>query len=258
MISHDQPQKSYLNDFMQNVKLFSDESNKDLTPLMPSNSRHHHNHAKSLSNKRMSFNENSIDADDIDMAVSLAFPQDLDNMKDDIWRRTLSSDCDRLEVWEKQPEANKTPSIVWPSTSTRHHYYGGDDIWSNLSSGTNIFFPSTPASTSVKQLPVDSKNAQQKLGNRKKSGSSKLLMTPSASSIEIDEDFNNHIKKRLSLSALRNSLCRQKGLENLNNGQVAQARASGARGTDDEFLQVLFFHDFKFVSEFKLVYTTSS
>lgn len=196
----------------------------------------------------MSFNdnaENSIDAEDLDLALSLAFPSDMDNMKkytDDIWRKTLSSDCDpSIPVWEKQPEVNKTPAIVWPSTSThglfgapKNHYYG-DDIWSNMS-GENIFFPtsaptpSTSSSTRRLPLPTDVKH-------RKKIPGSKTQAAPSTSAVDIDDEFNN-MKKRLSLSSLRTSLCRQKAVENLNNGNAAHACSSSALDDDDDFLEV--------------------
>ena len=240
-----QPYRKHLNDFMQNVKLLNKDSNNDLNmiPSTSSNKRHQ----RSLSYKQMSFNdknENSIDADDVELALSLAFPNDMDNMKkytDDIWRKTLSSDCDpSIQVWDKQSEANKTPAIVWPSTSShglfnapKNHYYG-DDIWSNVPGG-NIFFPTSAPSTStltnVKKPSVDVKH-------RKKIPGNKTLMVPSTSSIDIDDDFN-HMKKRLSLSSLRTSLCRQRALENLNNGNAAHAFSTEI-DADDDFLEVDF------------------
>lgn len=240
-----QPYRKHLNDFMQNVKLLNNDANNDLNmiPSTSSNKRHQ----RSLNYKQMSFNdknENSIDADDVELALSLAFPNDMDNMKkytDDIWRKTLSSDCDpSIQVWDKQSEANKTPAIVWPSTSShglfgapKNHYYG-EDIWSNIPGG-NIFFPtsapSTTTLTNVKKSSVDVKH-------RKKIPGNKTLMVPSTSSIDIDDDFN-HMKKRLSLSSLRTSLCRQRALENLNNGNAAHA-CSTEIDADDDFLEVDF------------------
>lgn len=220
---------------MQNVKLLNNDPNNDLN-MVPSTSSHMNKHQRSLSHKRMfnDNNENSIDADEMDLALSLAFPNDMENMKkykDDVWRKTLLSDCDpSIQVWEKQPEVNKTPAIVWPSSSShgmfgapKNNYYN-DDIWTM--SGGNIFFPTsapTPSS-SIKRMPVDTKN-------RKK------VPTILPPSVEIDDDFN-HMKKRLSLTSLRTSLCRQKALENLNNGN-ANADSSSALDTDDEFLQVV-------------------
>lgn len=248
-----QPYKKHLNDFMHNVKLLNNEANNDLN-MIPSTSSHNANkrHQRSLSHKRISLQdnaENSIDADDLDLALSLAFPSDMDNMKkytDDIWRKTLSSDCDSsIPVWEKQPEVNKTPAIVWPSTSThglfsapKNHYYG-DDIWSM--SGGNIFFPtSAPApstSSSTRRLPLPND-----VKHRKKVPGSKVA--PSPSFVDIDDEFN-HMKKRLSLSSLRTSLCRQKAVENLNNGNAAHA-SSSALDADDDFLEVLILFSFVF------------
>lgn len=238
---------------MQNVKLLNNDANSNLNPSTSSHSSKRH--PRSLSSKRISFsskNENSIDADDMDLALSLAFPNDMENMKkykDDIWRKTLSSDCDpSIQVWEKQPEANKTPAIVWPSTSShglftapKNQFYG-EDVWSNVPGG-NFFFPTSAPSSSVssniKRMSLDVKN-------RKKNPSNKTLMVPSTSSVEIDDDFN-HMKKRLSLSSLRTSLCRQKALENLNNGNAAQASSSTALDADDDFLEVDYNFDFYFI-----------
>lgn len=237
---------------MQNVKLLNSDANNDLNLIPSTSSQMNKRHQRSLSHKRMAFNdknENSIDAEDMDLALSLAFPNDMENMKkykDDIWRKTLSSDCDpSIQVWEKQPEANKTPAIVWPSTSShglfsspKNQFYG-EDVWSNVPGG-NFFFPTSAPSTSVtsniKRMSLDAKN-------RKKMASSKALMVPSTSSVEIDDDFN-HMKKRLSLSSLRTSLCRQKALENLNNGNAAQASSSSVLDAGDDFLEV----DFYFIS----------
>lgn len=172
----------------------------------------------------------------MDLALSLAFPNDMENMKkytDDIWRKTLSSDCDSsIQVWEKQPEVNKTPAIVWPSTSThglfstpKNHFYT-DDIWANMSGG-NIFFPTSAASALPQSMPKRATNENQR--NRVAS------MAPSTSSIvDIDDD---HMKKRLSLSSLRTSLCRQKGFENLNNESTEACKGSTI-DPDDDFLQV--------------------
>lgn len=247
-----QPYKKHLNDFMQNVKLLNNDANNDLN-MIPSTSLHNLNrHQRSLSHKRMTYNdnnENSIDADDMDLALSLAFPNDMENMKkytDDIWRKTLSSDCDpSIQVWEKQPEVNKTPAIVWPSTSShglfnapKNHFYT-EDIWSNLSGG-NIFFPTSSSYASSLQAPSTS-TSNPKRSTIEQKHRKKVPQTATTSTMEIDEDFNN-MKKRLSLSSLRTSLCRQKALENLNNGN-AQASNASALDADDDFLQVVFKFD---------------
>lgn len=238
---------------MHNVKLLNNDANNDLNMIPSTSSSHNMNrrHQRSLNHKRMSFNgknENSIDADDMDLALSLAFPNDMDNMKkytDQIWRKTLSSDCDPSihTPWEKQPEVNKTPAIVWPSTSfsaPKNHFYG-EDFWS----GGNIFFPTSapiPAvgSSNPKRLSIDAKQRKKVPGNKQ-------------TSVEIDDDFNHSLKKRLSLSSLRTSLCRQKAVENLNNGNAAQATSSNAID-DDEFLQVfVFFLLFYFLFLWKMI-----
>lgn len=243
---------------------------------------------KPLSHKSMSFqdkNENSIDAD-VDMAMVMAFPgsmsHGIDGMKeytDNIWKKTLSTDCDRLEVWEKQPEVSKaTPSIVWPATSTQglqfhspQTRYYNDDIWSNIT-GSNVFFPTTAPSTTsgatstIKRLPVDSngrkyheehQNRQQKFQGRKKitGGLAKyptMSSSAAATAAEIEIEEYNHIKKRLSLSALRNTLCRQKAVENLNKNGHGLAVGSET----DEFLQVfiLLCHDLHHSIIFLMLY----
>lgn len=228
-----QPYRKHLNDFMQNVKQdVLNDANNDLNMIPSSSSSRRHQ--KSLSHNRMSFNdknENSIDAEDLDLALSMAFPNDMDNMKkytDDIWRKTLSSDCDS--------DSNKTPSIVWPSSQGLFgapRPYCSDDIWSNVPGG-NIFFPTSAPSTSalsnVKKISTDVKH-------RKKSPGNKSVIVPSTSSIDFDDDFNN-MKKRLSLSSLRTSLCRQRAVENLNNGNAPLAFSSSPLDPDDDFLEV--------------------
>lgn len=235
-----QTYRKHLNDFMQNVKLLNNDVNNDMIPSTSSNKRHQ----RSTSHKRMSFNdnnENSIDAD-IDLAL---FPSDMDNMKkytDDIWRKTLSSDCDpSSQVWEKQRETNKTPAIVWPSTSShglfgapKNHFFS-EDIWSNVPGG-NIFFPASAPSISALS---NAKKLSEDVKHRKKNPGNKSLMVPATSSLDIDDDFN-HMKKRLSLSSLRTSLCRQRAVENLNNGNAAHAFSSSALDADNDFLEVDF------------------
>lgn len=239
-----QPYKKRLNDFLLNVKLSNNDVNNDQN-MMPSTSSGSSRSYRSRSNKALSYNdnnENSIDADEIDLALSLAFPNDMENMKkytDDIWRKTLSSDCDSsIPVWSKQPEVNKTPAIGWPSTSTHglyspsnNHFYV-EDICSSMSGG-NIFFPTSAPTTSTASTTKKSSTEQK---HKKKVPGNQVSST---SSIDIDEDFN-HIKKRLSLSNLRNSLCRQKAVENLNNNSAPQPQASSSNAldSDEDFLQV--------------------
>jgi len=238
---------------IHNVKLL----NSDEKSYMPSTSIQnvYKRNPRTIRHKRFSLNENSIDADNID--VSFPFPHDFDNMKkytDDIWQKTVSSDCDdqSIQVWEKQPEASK-PTMAWSTSSSslyvpppRNSFYD-DDIWSNMSGG-NIFFPASGPSTSTKRLPTaDSKN------RTKKTFGLKTQNAPSTSTaIDSDDDL---IKKRLSLSSLRNSLCRQKALENLNNGNVAQSSAFPSDSSDD-FLQVIisFLIFFNFQSSTCLIY----
>lgn len=239
-----QPYRKHLNDFMQNVKLLNNDTNNDLNmiPSTSSNKRHQ----RSVSHKRMPFidkNENSIENSiDADLAMVMAFPNDMKKYTDDIWRKTISSDCDpSIQVWEKQMESKKTPTIVWPSSSShgmfgapKNHIYG-EDIWSNVSGG-NIFFPTSAPSTSVMS---NVKKSSSDVKHRKKLPGNKSLMVPSTSSIDFDDDFH-HMKKRLSLSSLRTSLCRQRAVENLNNGNVANACSSNALDADDDFLEVDF------------------
>lgn len=221
--------KARSNDFKQHGQ------DDEMTPSTSSSLMPSRRSQRPSSQKRLLMNENSIDADEMDLALTLAFPSNMGNMKkytDEIWRETLSSDCDSpsISIWEKQPET-QTPAIVWPSTSThglcsppKNHFYG-EDIWPNVMAG-NIFFPtSAPSSSSINKPSAEVKH-------RKKTSNVK----PSTS--DFDEDFNN-MKKRLSLSSLRTSLCRQRAVENLNNGNAANASSSRTNASDDDFLQVL-------------------
>ncbi|KAL7041942.1 hypothetical protein ACKWTF_000966 [Chironomus riparius] len=231
--------QKHLNDLIHNVKLLNSDEKSYQMPSTSIQNVYKRN-PRTIRHKRFSLNENSIDADNID--VSFPFPHDFDNMKkytDDIWQKTVSSDCgdQSIQVWEKQPEASK-PTMAWSTSSSslyvpppRNSFYD-DEIWSNMSGG-NIFFPASgPSTSSTKRLSTttDSKN------RTKKTFGLKSQNAPSTSTaIDSDDDL---IKKRLSLSSLRNSLCRQKALENLNNGNVAQSSAFPSDSSDD-FLQAL-------------------
>lgn len=202
---------------------------------------------RTLRHKRFSLNENSIDADNID--ISFPFPHDFDNMKkytDDIWQKTVSSDCgdqSSIQVWEKQPDASK-PTMAWSESSTSSLYvpprraFYDDDFWSDISGG-NIFFPastsagpstSSNSGSSTKRLSTTDQNKNRS----KKNFGIKTSQNVPSTSIDSDDDL---IKKRLSLSSLRNSLCRQKALENLNNN--AAQSSTFQTDSNDDFLQVV-------------------
>lgn len=209
-----------------------------------SSSSHSKRNPRIISNhqKRFSLNENNIDVDNID--VSFAFPHDFDKYSDDIWRKTVSNDCDQsIPVWEKQPEPMTN---VWGASGgfyepPRNTHFYDNDIFS---SGGNFFFPTPGASTSSGRRLT---TADPKPSNRRKQYGSKFPTTNTPSvALDSDDEFQT-IKKRLSLSSLRTSLCRQKALENLNNENQGGAAASssnngatsGISGSNDDFLQVL-------------------
>lgn len=191
--------------------------------------------------KRFSLNENSIDGDNID--VSFAFPHDFDKYSDDIWRKTVSSDCDQsaIPVWEKQPE----PS--WGAASSGFYEPSGrsarlfDDDHELFSTG-NFFFPTSGASSSSvigngRRLPTGDKSHS----NRRKHHGNRISSVASTA-LDSDDEFQT-IKKRLSLSSLRNSLCRP--CENLNNENQGATGSSVnpnvPSGSNDDFLQVIIF-----------------
>lgn len=233
MLKNDNQRRSYGSNF-PSTSIASSSSQSKRNPRIINN---HH--------KRFSLNENSIDADNID--VSFAFPHDFDKYSDDIWRKTVSSDCDQsIPVWEKQPEpmtnmwgASSSSGFYEPPRNT--HFYDNDIF----SSGGNFFFPTSgesSKSTNSRRLTT----ADPKPSGRKKQYGSRVPTTSSAAH-ESDDEFQT-IKKRLSLSSLRTSLCRQKALENLNNNinnnsEAAAASSSGngeisISGSNDDFLQV--------------------
>ena len=217
--------------------------NEELNVILSTSSR---------SNPRSSSQtEKSIDDDEID----LDFPNDTSNLTmkkytDDIWRKTLSSDCEpSIQAWDKQLNFNETCSMKPFSSSNAvgisnnylqrslsNEFCGNDvDLWS----GGNIFFPTIRQSSSVhKNTSIDSKYL-------KTIPSTKSSLEPST---VLADDFNddyNCMKKRLSLSSLRTSLCRQKAVENLNNGNFIGASRSKAN-EDANIVQVIFlFHILK-------------
>lgn len=240
-----QPFKKHLKDFIQEVKLLS-KDNSD-TKALPSTSsgtytKPSSHSRRSLKNKKLSLNENnenSIDADDsLDLELALNFPKDMEKYTDDIWRKTLS-DCDPSihTPWEKQPEVNKTPSIVWPSTSSDEMYSPmRSQFFPDFWSGGNIFFPtSTAPSTSSSTAAATARNSSvSDLKHQRKVPIGKSSTATTTGTVD-DDDFNS-IKKRLSLSSLRSSLCRQKGNESMN---IARTSASDDDDDDVDFLQVL-------------------
>jgi hypothetical protein len=144
------------------------------------------------------------------------------------------------------------PSIVWPSTS-RSDLFGSksqakpsrgqnEDIWSNIignNVNVNVFFP-TPSTSRLSPLCLPKKSSLDQVRPRKmlddqhhhhRSKKTKpLYVCPN----DFDE-FDSISKKRLSLSALRNSLCRQQAVENLNND-----RKNNDKEIDDNLIQVCF------------------
>lgn len=225
--------RSYSNNFPSTSAASTSHQNRRNNPRISNN---HH--------KRFSLNENSIDADNMD--VSFAFPHDFDKYSDDIWRKTVSSDCDQsIQVWEKQPE----PMASWGAASSRFYEPTArsarlfdDDIFST---GGNYFFPTSGtsgASTSSSARRLTTADSKPSNRSRKNHGTKIPSMS---NALDSDDEFQT-IKKRLSLSSLRNSLCRQKALENLNNENNQGASSSSANnpttsvisGSNDDFLQV--------------------
>jgi hypothetical protein len=130
----------------------------------------------------------------------------------------------------------------------RNSHFFDNDIFS---SGGNIFFPTSGgASSGISRRLADSKPSNR----RKQYGSRVPIPNTSSTALDSDDEFQT-IKKRLSLSSLRTSLCRQKALENLNNNNSnnnengaaasstsgANGASSGISGSNDDFLQVFIF-----------------
>lgn len=253
--------QKHLNDLIHNVKLLNNDERRSYGSNFPSTSTASSSHSKrnpriiSNHHKRFSLNENSIDADNID--VSFAFPHDFDKnlsrYSDDIWRKTVSSDCDQsIPVWEKQPEPMTN---VWGASSNfyeppRNTHFFDNDIFS---SGGNFFFPTSGASTSNGRRLT---TADPKPSSRRKQYGNRVPSTnTSSTTLDSDDEFQT-IKKRLSLSSLRTSLCRQKekALENLNNenqggaSSSSNGASSAISGSNDDFLQVFIISLFIFLS----------
>jgi hypothetical protein len=221
--------------------------------------------------KRFSLNENSIDSDNID--VSFAFPHDFDKYSDDIWRKTVSSECDQsIAVWEKQPESMASwgaiggSGIYEPAPRNSSLYLENDrDIFST---GENFFYPTSGASSSwgasSSGRKLTTNDSTTRGSSRRKHHGNKVNST----SVDSDDEFQT-IKKRLSLSSLRNSLCRQRALENLNNNNNDNQNQSGANennnatvsvnagSSNDDFLQVFIIFSFSFHFRFKVEITAT-
>lgn len=212
--------------------------------------------------------ENSIDND-------ISTFNDIDRMKeytDNIWKRTLATSSGN-PVWHSSELSHQAPSIVWPSNSTssifntpksskpplRQSGYN-ENLWKNVV-GTNVFFPTSPTSgmpgttsglpmsTGVRRYSGDSPKKgndehyyRQKLQNRKKYGRSQSGDKASNSTnSDLDTESYNNCKTQLSLNALRNKLFRQKGVENLNNDEMARlAGNEQPDGQGEDFIQVCF------------------
>lgn len=234
-----------MKDFIQEVKLLSKDSGDLALPstssgtyTKPSTQSHMRRSLKSAKQPLHDNHENSIDADDsLDLELALNFPKELEKYTDDIWRKTLS-DCDPSihTPWEKQPEVNKTPSIVWPSSSSADEMYNPmrsqffPDFWTT---GGNIFFPTPNAGASTSSSTSAAVRNSSDLRNQRK-----VPIGGKSTANSADEDDFSNIKKRLSLSSLRSSLCRQQkgGNESVN---IARTSTSDDDDDDVDLLQVL-------------------
>lgn len=227
--------------------MLSKDTNSDTIAQQPSTSSgtyskpSSHSRQRLVKNKKLSLtekNENSIDADDnLDLELALNFPKDMEKYTDDIWRKTLS-DCDPSihTPWEKQPEINKTPSIIWPSTSSDEYNPMRSQFFPDFWSGGNIFFPTNVAAgpSTATVSSGNARNANSSVSDLKHQRKVPISKSTTTTATVDDDDFNS-IKKRLSLSSLRSSLCRQKGNESMN---IAQVNTSDD-DDDVDFLQVL-------------------
>lgn len=186
----------------------------------------------------------------------------------ELWNQSI----DLLEnpLFESSKESRKPmPSIVWPSTSSanlfgsqkqsqkptssvRHDRSQNEDIWSNIignNVNVNVFFP-TPSTSRLSPLMLPKKSSldirpspkktsiddrDQHHHHRNQQNRNKKTKPLYVCPNDFD-DFDSISKKRLSLSALRNSLCRQKAIENLNN----ENRQNNSSEIDDNIIQVGF------------------
>lgn len=210
--------------------------------------------------------ENNIDNEGVnaldDLTSGIGSTDGYGNMKkytDDLWNRTLSTDAnDYLEG------ARAMPSIVWPSTSssclfnspsknhskpsTSRQQAQNDDIWSNICNNVNVFFPAAstgPANQqSPRKLTMDNNRPRRSTDVDLLHHHHRMLKNPNRKKIKQNsnvsefDDFDN-ISKRLSLNALRNTLCRQKAVENLNNNSNDN-RLNKTTEIDDYLMQVCF------------------
>jgi hypothetical protein len=208
---------------------------------------------KSKHFKRFSLNENSIDADSStnNDHISITFPNYFDNLKKftdkSSWQKAIHNDCNQsvplassssssssFPVWQKQPETSKpSTSMEWSTfyRPPRSNSFYDDNIWaSNILEGENFFYPTSGSTSNVNNIQFAPSNAVPEVKTRtKKKSHNKSYVNSSI--LDSDDDFST-IKKRLSLSSLRNSLCKQKALENLNNENVAT-------NFDEDVFQVL-------------------
>lgn len=238
LLNNDEKRNYSSNNFPSTSNASSTAHNSKRNPRVASNNHH----------KRYSLNENSIDADNIN--VSFAFPHDFDKYSENIWRKTVSSDCDQsIAVWEKQPETmtnweGRGSGIYEPAPRNSSLFFDNDrDIFST---GENFFFPTSGGASTSWGASSSGRKLTTGESNSKSSSRRKQSNKVNSTSIDSDDDFQT-IKKRLSLSSLRNSLCRQRALENLNNENQNQSSTNeninaimpvSSSGSSDDFLQV--------------------
>jgi hypothetical protein len=177
--------------------------NQRLNKFMSPTSHGHNNHRRLKEG-----NEKSLDAEDMNLAFSIAFPSKEQIKSDDFWRRTFNSEVDRPpNAWRAQPE-----TITLPSTSTQvpdeggnlRTHFGEEEIWSN------VFFPTSAP------------NVSSLLMSSKKTPPSELMVGASLTTAD------NCLP--------RPSLFRQKVVENLNNGDSGQQGSSAT--IDEDFFKV--------------------
>lgn len=179
-----------------------------LSKFMSPTAHGHNNHRRLKEG-----NEKSLDAEDLNLAFSVTFPNKEQIKSDEFWRRTFNSEIERPpNAWRAQPE-----TITLPSTSTQvpdegvslRTRFGEEEIWSN------VFFPTSAPNVSSLLMHSSSKKTPQS-----------ELMTVSPLT---------HSDNCLPRSS---SLFRQKIVENLNNGEAATPRNSAS--IDEDFFKVFF------------------